>query len=81
MVTRRVIDDEDIWDIIGRFVFPIGIPPLEGLVAETKFKGGYPDRFIEPMTLEWDHDFDDKAEKDWDRIIRKARKLSLRFDD
>ena len=80
-MTRKVIEDVEIWDVVGNYVFPAGIPPVDYIPAETPFKGGYPDRYIEPMTLEWDTDFDAKAEKDWERICKKARKLSLRYDD
>ena len=80
MATRKAITDQDVWDALSRYLFPAGIPPAEGWPAETRFIGGYPTAYIDPMTVEWDHDFSPREEQAWQRLIRRLRR-QVEVDD
>jgi len=79
MATIKYIDDEDVWDVLWRYLFPAGIPPA--WPATTRFIGGYPtghrnpyDDGVERLELHWDHDFTPEEEEAWRRLIRKCRR-------
>ena len=61
---------EHIWDAVGEYIFPDGIPP-DG-PGVTEFSGGYPDRYSGNFTLEWDHDFSNGEEDEWDLMLLVA---------
>lgn len=83
MATQKVINNEHVWDQIGRHLFPAGIPPNPDEAPQyktTAFIGGYPDTYIDPMTLEWDHDFTQAEHDAWDRLVKFARR-KVEYDD
>jgi hypothetical protein len=84
MVTRKTvvvgstIDDDALWQAVARYVFPAGIPRDPGEVGnpfyDSKFSVGYPDRYVDPWIVEWDHDFSPAEEAEWDRVLREAKR-------
>lgn len=88
MSTIKIIKDEEVWNYIGHYLFPQGVPydPQYGPKV-TPFSGGYPDDHRNPtehgtayLELEWNHDFTREQEAEWRRFHRMARRKGEYWD-
>lgn len=91
MATTKIVQDEDVWNVLGPYLFPAGIPPDRNIPEEyrgTQFIGGYPDEHRNPtehgsqyLELIWYHDFNEEEHNAWDRLIKRARRRAENDDE